>query len=176
MDVMEFEVALKPEEYRKAMNWYQFTRTPLRRLNGLVAWSVLLLTPVLVVLLFWRAPEALTIWFWLLALMAFTYALYSTVGLRYQIGKQAETILESKPALVRTEYRVHAKGIHMGAASASADLDSLFLPWKAVSHVQELDDLFLLFVNDDDILIFPKRSLPSVDEFRRFGQRHVAPH
>lgn len=167
---MEFEVALQPDEYRRAMIWYQFARTPARRLNTLVAWAVLLLTPLLILMLAWRAPEALSIWFWLLAVVAVAYALYSTVGLHYQIAKQADTLLGMKPALVRTAYRVHTKGIHLRAEAGSSDVESLFLPWKKVSHIEEMSSLFLLFMNESDILIIPKRSLPSVDRFRHLSQ------
>jgi hypothetical protein len=175
---MEFTVDLQPAEYAQAMRWHQFGSTWQRRLNDWIAWSILVLTPITVGLLLWL--NALSIWFWPVAIVAVLYSLYSSVYLRHQLSRQAEAILAAHPALAQTQYRVHAKGIHL--QSQVGDEAKLFVPWKRIAHVQELPDLYLIFVAPDhsappeesdqpdpdaaQMLVLPKRTLPDLEAFR----------
>lgn len=163
---MEFTVDLQPEEYRQAMLWHQFASTTGRRINDLIGWSVLILTPLTIVLLLLLAPEALSIWFWPVAIVASLYAFYSTIVLRYQIRGQAESILAQHPALQRARYQVHDKGIKLVDAGVEDEEKKLFLPWKEIERVREIGALYLLFVSEEMLLIIPKRSLPDEGKFR----------
>lgn len=165
--MLKFTVDLQPSEYQQAMLWYQFRATPLKRLNEIIAWSVLILTPLTVLLLLLIAPDALSIWFWPVAIVAVLYALYSTLVIRYQIRSQARTLLADKPALRKTQYQVDATGIQMQEKEGTA-ADAIFLPWSEVISVQETKALFLLFVDGETLLIVPKRSLKDVTAFRAF--------
>lgn len=163
---MEFSVDLRPEEYRQAMLWHQFARTSGRRINDLIGWSVLILTPLTIVLLLILAPDALSIWFWPVAIVAFVYATYSTILVRYQIRSQAASILAQHPALQQTRYQVHEKGIKLVGAGADATEEKLFLPWKEIQQVREVGALYLIFVSEETLLIIPKRALPDERQFR----------
>lgn len=149
------------------MLWHQFGGTPMRRVNDWISWSVLVLTPLTVILLLLLAPDALSIWFWPVAIVATVYAFYSTLIIRYQIRTQAATLLAAKPALLHTTYQVHEKGVKM----ISGD-EKLFLPWAEIERVREVGHLFLLFVSNETLLIVPKRSLPDEAAFRHL-LRHV---
>jgi hypothetical protein len=168
---MEFVVDLQPEEYQRAMLWHQFSETPGKRLNDLISWMVIILTPLTIILLLWLAPDALSIWFWPVAIVAVSYALYSTFVIRYQIRKQAELLLAEKPALLKTVYRVHEKGIKLAGTAEAGKDETLFIPWKEVERVKEVGKLYLLFVSQENFLIIPKRSLPDESAFRLLLQQ-----
>jgi hypothetical protein len=168
---MEFMVDLRPEEYQRAMLWHQFSGTVGKRINELVSWLVLILTPLTIVLLLWLAPDALSIWFWPVAIVAVSYAVYSTIVVRYQIRKQAEMLLAEKPALLQTRYRVHEKGVKLAAMAEGGSDETLFIPWKEIERIDEVANLYLLFVSEDNILIIPKRSLPDETAFRLLLQQ-----
>ncbi len=166
---MEFTVDLRPDEYQQAMLWHQFRATPLKRINDMIAWAVLALTPLTVILLLLIAPDALSIWFWPVAIVAVLYALYSTLVIRYQIRTQATTLLAAKPALHQMRYHVHEKGIKL---LGDGEAKTLFLPWKEIALIQETGAIFLFFVDEEMILIVPKRSLPDLDQFRTLLPSH----
>jgi hypothetical protein len=163
---VEFTVDLRPEEYRQAMLWHQFRSTTGRRINDLIGWSVLILTPLTIVLLLLLAPDALSIWFWPVAIVASLYAFYSTIVLRYQIRGQAESILAQHPALQQARYQVHEKGIKLVGTGIEEAEEKLFLPWKEIEQVREIGALYLLFVSEEMLLIIPKRTLPDEGNFR----------
>lgn len=164
---LHFAVDLQPEEYRRAMLWRQFASTPGRRINDLAGWAVLVLIPLTLILLLVFVPDGLSIWFWPVAILAFGYGVYSTLVMRRQIRREAESVLTANPVLARTHYRVHEKGIHASAVDASGGEVKLFLPWKKIEQVQELTNVYLLFVSDEEMLIVPKRCLPDEMAFRR---------
>ncbi|MCB0114696.1 MAG: hypothetical protein KDD84_11420, partial [Caldilineaceae bacterium] len=124
---MEFIVDLRPEEYAKAMLWHQFAGTWGKRINDFIGWSILVLTPLTIVLLLILAPDALSIWFWPVAVVATVYAIYSTIVMRYQIRRQAATILADHPLLQRTHYHVHEKGVKLTAVSGVDTEEKLFV-------------------------------------------------
>ncbi|MBX2997640.1 MAG: YcxB family protein [Caldilineaceae bacterium] len=167
---MEFTVDLQPEEYRQVMLWHQFASTTGRRINDIIGWGVLMLTPLTIVLLLLLAPDALSIWFWPVAIVAFIYASYSTLLLRYQIRNQAESILAQHPALQRAHYQVHEKGIKLVDTAMEEEEKKLFLPWKEIEQVRKIGDLYLLFVSAEMLLIIPKRALPDENQFRTILQ------
>lgn len=167
---MRFVVDLQPQEYERAMIWHQFAGTPGRRANGWAAWAILVAVPLTVLLLLRFAPDALTLWFWPVALLAFGYSLYSIAGVRYQIRRQAATLPATHPALARTEYHIHEKGIKLHSDTLAGDGASLFLPWKELDRVTESGESFLFFVNDETILIAPKRCVPDQSGLRRLAQ------
>lgn len=167
---MRFIVDLHPQEYERAMLWHQFAGSPGRRANDWAAWAILVAAPLTVVLLLLFAPDALSIWFWPVALLAFAYSLYSTLIVRYQIRKQAATLLETNPALARTEYHIHEKGVKLRSEGTPGDTASLFLPWKELEQVAESGECFLFFVNDETILIVPKRCVPDPPALRGLAQ------
>jgi len=163
---MEFVVDLNPEEYRRAMLWYQFASTLGRRINDWAAWAILAVVPLTIVALLLFLPEALSLWFWPVAILALLYSLYSTLVVRYQIGRQAATLLDTNPALAQTHYHVHAKGIKLTSGEGEATTE-LFLPWKEIERVAESSESFLFFVTAENILIVPKRCAGDVTAFRR---------
>jgi hypothetical protein len=167
---VEFTVDLRPEEYRQAMLWHQFASTIGRRINDLIGWSILILTPVTIGLLLLLAPDALSIWFWPVAIIAFLYAFYSTLVLRYQMRSQAAAILAQHPALQQARYQVHEKGIKLVGMGIEDTEEKLFLPWKEIEQVRELGALYLLFVSAEMMLIIPKRTLPDEANFRAILQ------
>lgn len=167
---MEFTVDLQPEEYRRAMLWQQFASTPGKRLNDWAAWAILVAVPLTVVLLLLFAPDALSIWFWPVASLALLYSVYSTIVVRYQINRQAATLLHSNPALAHTRFVVHEKGVKLFSSEAGQER-SLFLPWKEIHRVAESGESFLFFVTDEDIFIVPKRCVGRIDELRGLLRR-----
>lgn len=167
---MEFTVDLRPEEYRQAMLWHQFASTTGRRINDLIGWGVLILTPLTIALLLILAPDALSIWFWPVAIVAFVYATYSTIILRYQIRSQAAGILALHPALQQTHYQVHEKGIKLVGTGVEEVEEKLFLPWKEIQKVRQVGALYLIFVSEEMLLIIPKRALPDERQFRTILQ------
>lgn len=190
MGAMEFTVDLQPEEYYRAMLWHQYADTLGKRINDFVGWGVLVLTPVTIVLLLVLAPDALSIWFWPVAIIAFLYAAYSTLVIRYQIRQQARTLLQNHPLLASTHYQVHAKGVKLVSEGTQAAHElvevpnelggeteeqekpvQLFLPWKTIDRVQSLPGLFLLFVSDETLLIVPERCLPDTKQFRAYARQ-----
>jgi hypothetical protein len=167
---MEFIVDLQPEEYRRAMIWHQFASTPGKRLNDWAAYAILAAVPLSVVVLLLFAPDALSLWFWPVALLAFLYSAYSALVVRYQIGRKAETLLQTNPALARTHYHIHGKGIKLtgtGEGGEESEASNLFLPWKEIARVAEFKESFLFFVTDENILIVPRRCLAGETGFRR---------
>lgn len=162
---MEFVVDLQPEEYRRAMLWYQFASTLGRRVNDWAVWSILVAVPLTVVALLVFLPDALSLWFWPVAILALLYSLYSTFVVRYQIGRQATTLFDTNPALAQTHYHVHAKGIKLTGGGEAEDA-TLFLPWKEIERVAESPQSFLFFVTDENILIVPKRCIRDDTAFR----------
>jgi len=158
---MTFSVDLQAAEYRRAMLWYQFASTPGKRVNDLIAWAILVLTPVSIAAFGLVAPEALSIWFWIVAVVAFLYAAYSALLIRRQIFRQAANLPTERPALANAIYRLDAKALHL----TSGDQD-LTLAWAEIDHVKELSDLFLLFFSAEDLLIIPKRCVPDLGQFR----------
>jgi hypothetical protein len=167
---VEFTVDLNPEEYRQAMLWYQFAGTPGRRINDFIGWSILVLTPPTIVLLLLLAPDALSIWFWPVAIVATAYAIYSTLIIRYQIRTQATTLLAEHPALLHTTYHVHDKGVKLLSMVGNGMEEKLFLPWKEIQRVRQVGNSYLLFVSEEMLLIVPKRSLPDEAHFRTIVQ------
>lgn len=167
---MEFTVDLQPDEYRRAMLWQQFAGTPGKRLNDWAAWAILFAVPLTVVLLLLFAPDALSIWFWPVAILALLYSAYSTIVVRYQINRQAATLFQTNPALARTRYLVHEKGVKLSSSEAGEER-TLFLPWKEIDRVAESGDSFLFFVNDENIFIVPKRCVGRIDELRGLLRR-----
>lgn len=161
---MEFTVNLKAEEYRQAMLWHQFAGTLGRRLNDFIGWSILVLTPLTIAFLLLFAPDALTIWFWPVAIIATAYAIYSTLIIRYQIHTQAAALLAQHPALLHTTYLIHDKGMKL--TTAADDEEKLFLPWKEIQQVRETKQSYLFFVEDERLLIVPRRTLPDEERFR----------
>ncbi len=168
---MQFTVDLQPEEYRRAMLWQQFASTPAKRLNDWAAWAILLAVPLTVVVLLIFAPDALSFWFWPVALLALLYSAYSTLAVRYQIGRQAATLLQTNPALAHTRYHIHAAGVHLTGGEEGGEATALFLPWKEIGRVAEFKESFLFFVTDENILIVPKRTLTDESAFRRLLQK-----
>lgn len=163
---MEFTVDLRPEEYGKAMLWHHFSSTLGKRINDFIGWSILVLTPLTILFLLILAPDALSIWFWPVAIVATTYAIYSTIFMRVQIRRQAATILADHPLLQQTIYQVHEKGVKLIAAEGVLKEEKLFLPWKEIAQVREIGQLYLLFVSEEMLLIVPKRTLPDEERFR----------
>lgn len=163
---MEFTVDLRPEEYGKAMLWHHFSSTLGKRINDFIGWSILVLTPLTILFLLILAPDALSIWFWPVAIVATTYAIYSTIFMRVQIRRQAATILADHPLLQQTIYQVHEKGVKLIAAEGVLKEEKLFLPWKEIAQVREIGQLYLLFVSEEMLLIVPKRTLPNEERFR----------
>ena len=160
---MHFTVDLHPAEYRRAMLWHQFASTPAKRINDLIGWAILVLTPVSIIAFALKAPEALSFWFWLVATSAFLYAAYSTLLIRRQIYQQAANLLTERPALVNATYRLDGKALHL----THGDQD-LTLAWTEIDHFKELSDLFLIFFSAEEILVIPKRCVPDVDGIRTF--------
>lgn len=167
---MEFTCNLQPDEYRRAMVWFQFASSMGKRINDYIGWVVLVLAPLMILFYLLVAPEALTIWFWPIAVIAIGYAAYSTLFVRYQIRQRANALPETHPILAHTRYRIHEKGINLRDAEAENPEAKLFLPWKEIQDVRELPDLFLLFTSTETILIIPKRCVPNLDHFRRLAQ------
>jgi hypothetical protein len=163
---VEFTVDLRPEEYGKAMLWHHFSGTLGKRINDFIGWSILVLAPLTIVLLLILAPDALSIWFWPVAIVATAYAIYSTIFMRIQIRRQAATILADHPLLQQTIYQVHEKGVKLIAAEGVLKEEKLFLPWKEIARVREIGQLYLLFVSEEMLLIVPKRTLPNEERFR----------
>ena len=149
------------------MLWQQFASTPAKRLNDWAAWAILLAVPLTVVVLLIFAPDALSLWFWPVALLALLYSAYSTLALRYQIGRQAATLFQTNPALACTRYHVHAKGMKLTDAAAEDETNGVFFPWKEVERVAEIKASFLFFVSNENILIVPKRCLTNESQFRQ---------
>lgn len=164
---MEFIVDLQPEEYRRAMIWHQFASSLGKRINDWLGWAILVAVPLTVLLLLVFAPDALSFWFWPVALLALLYSAYSTLFVRRQIGRQAATLLQSKPALARTRYHFHRKGMKLTDALAEGETNGVFFLWKEVERVAEISESFLFFVTDENILIVPKRCLADESAFRR---------
>ena len=160
---MHFTVDLHPIEYRRAMLWHQFASTPARRINDLVGWAILVLTPVFIIAFALKAPEALSIWFWIMATTAFAYAAYSTLLIRRQIYQKAATLSTERPALVNATYRLDGKALHL--TSGDQDFE---LTWAELDHFKELADLFLIFFSAEELMVIPKRCLPDVAVFREF--------
>ena len=160
---MTFTVDLQPAEYRRAMLWHQFAGSPAKRINDLIGWAILVLTPISIITFALRAPEALSIWFWIVAAIAFLYAAYSTLLIRRQIYQKAANLPTERPALVNAAYRLDGKALHL-----TSDGEELSLDWAEFDHFKELSDLFLLFFSAEDLLVIPKRCVPSVDEIRSF--------
>ncbi len=150
------------------MIWHQFASTPGKRLNDWAAWAILFAVPLTVVLLLLFAPDALSFWFWPVALLALLYSLYSTLIIRRQIGQQAATLWQTNPALAASRYHIHEKGIKVSAGAEDAETKSLFLPWKEIERVAESGESFLLFVTDENILILPKRCVADIPGLRQF--------
>ncbi|MBX3050209.1 MAG: YcxB family protein [Caldilineaceae bacterium] len=164
---MQFTVDLQPEEYRRAMLWQQFASTMGKRVNDWAAWAILVLVPLTLLLLVIFAPDALSFWFWPVALLAFVYSLYSTLLIRYQIGRQAASLWQTNPALAHSHYHIHQKGIRVTATGDGPDGEGLFLPWKEIKRVAESSESFLVFVTDEQILILPKRCVGDWERLRR---------
>jgi len=157
---MTFTVDLQPTEYRRAMLWHQFASTPGKRINDLIGWAILVLTPVSIVAFALRAPEALSIWFWIVAAVAFLYAGYSTLLIRRQIYQQAANLPTERPALANAVYDVDRTALHLTSGDETLSLD-----WSEIDHVKELADLYLVFFSEEDLLIIPKRCIPDVGQF-----------
>jgi len=152
------------------MIWHQFASTPGKRINDWAAWAILAAVPLTVLVLLLFAPDALSLWFWPVALLAFLYSAYTALAVRYQIGRQAATLLQTNPALARTHYHIHGKGIKLTSPGEGGDENessNLFLPWKEIARVTESKESFLFFVTDENTLIVPKRSLADETAFRR---------
>ncbi len=160
---MTFTVDLQPAEYRRAMLWHQFAGTPAKRINDLVGWAILALTPISIIAFALKAPEALSIWFWIVAAIAFVYAAYSTLLIRRQIYQQAANLPTERPALANATYRLDGKALHL----TNGDQE-LSLTWAEFENFRELSDLFLLFFSAEDLLVIPKRCVADVDEIRSF--------
>lgn len=152
------------------MLWHQFASTLTRRINDWATWAILAAVPLTVVLLFIFAPDGLSFWFWPVALLALLYSAYSTLAVRYQIGRQAATLLQTNPALAQTRYHLHAKGVKLTSGEEGGEATTLFLPWKEIERVAEFKESFLFFVTDESILIVPKRTLTNESGFRRLLQ------
>lgn len=161
---MHFTVDLQPAEYRRAMLWFQFASTPGKRINDLIGWAILVLTPISIIAFALQAPEALSLWFWIVAAIAFLYAAYSTLLIRRQIYQQAANLPTQRPALANAAYRLDKQGITLQSGD-----EKMTLSWSEIDHVKELSDLFLLFFSEEDLLIIPKRAIPDLEEFRRLG-------
>ena len=160
---MIFTVDLQPAEYRRAMLWHQFASAPAKRINDLIAWAILVLTPISIVAFTLRAPEALSLWFWIVAAIAFLYAAYSALLIRRQIYAQAANLPTERPALANATYHLDGKALHL----THNDQD-LTLAWTEIDHFKELSDLFLLFFSTEELLVIPKRCIPDVAQFRDF--------
>lgn len=166
---LTFTVDLRPEEYRQAMLWHQYGRTPGRRFADFVGWGVLVLTPILVAVLWILAPEALSPWFLVIAALVYLYALYTTLVVRYQIRRRAQTLPHTHPHLARVHYQVHGKGLRLQAETDPEEAPkSLFLPWHEVSQVVRLPGLYVLFVGQEDVLVVPERCVPDRERFEAF--------
>ncbi len=165
---MEFICDLRPEEYQRAMHWHQFASSLGKRINDYIGWMVLILAPLMIAFYLVVAREALSLWFWPMAIIAILYAAYSTLLVRYQIRQRARLLRQTHPVLAQARYKVHAKGIHLTGPATDGEEARLFLPWKEIQAVRELPDMFLFFVSESEgnILIVPKRCLPDVDRFR----------
>ncbi len=177
---MEFTCDLRPEEYQRAMHWHQFASSLGKRINDYIGWMVLILAPLMIAFYLVVAREALSLWFWPMAIIAVLYAAYSTLLVRYQIRQRARLLPQTHPVLAQARYRIHAKGIHLTGPSPDApegQAAKLFLPWKEIQAVRELPDMFLLFVSESEgnILIIPKRCLPDVDGFRQLIPEALRP-
>ncbi len=160
-DTLAFTVDLRSREYRQAMLWHQYRRSAGRRFADLVGWGVLVLTPALVVALWLLAPEALSPWFWGIAGLAYLYALYTTVVVRLQIRARARGMARTHPLLRRVLFRVHRRGIHLEALDTEGEPPTLFVPWREVTQVARLPDLYVLFVGPGDtVLVIPVRCVP----------------
>ena len=172
---MEFTVDLQPEEYRRAMLWYQFASTLGKRVNDWAAWAILVAVPLTLLWLLIFVPGGLSLWFWPVALLALLYSVYSTLVVRYQIGRQAANLWQTNPALAHTHFHVHAKGIKLTSQLEDESEDgkdsSLFLPWKEIGRVAESGESVLFFVTDETILIVPKRCLVDERGFRSLLHR-----
>lgn len=149
------------------MIWHQFASTWPKRLSDWMAWAILGAVPLTVIVLLIFVPDTLSLWFWPVALLALLYSAYSTLGVRYQIGKQAATLLQTNPILTNTLYHVHEKGVKLTGATEAGEPEALFLPWKEIVRVAMFQESYLFFVNDETILIIPKRCLPDETAFRR---------
>ena len=160
---MTFTVDLQPAEYRRAMLWHQFGSTLGKRINDMIGWAILVLTPISIVAFAFRAPEALSLWFWIVAAIAFVYAAYSTLLIRRQIYQQAANLPTERPALVNATYIL--SGMALRLANGDQDLE---LAWTEFDRFHELSDLFLLFFSAEELLVIPKRCVPDVAEFRTF--------
>ena len=163
---MEFTVDLQPEEYHRAMLWHQYASTAGKRINDWAAWAILVAVPLTVILLLIFAPDALSFWFWPVAILALLYSFYSAVIIRRQIGQQASTLLQTNPVLAQTHYHIHEKVVKLTSAGKDGEKQSLFLPWKEIERVAESRESFLFFVTDESILIAPKRCLADEAELR----------
>jgi len=164
---MEFIVDLQPEEYRRAMLWHQFASSLGKRVNDWLGWAILAAVPLTVLLLLIFVPDALSFWFWPVALLALLYAAYSTLFIRRQIGQQAASLWQTNPALAHTRYHIHSKGMKLSSDEVGDETNGVFFPWKEVVRVAETGESFLFFVTDETILIVPKRCLADVNAFRR---------
>lgn len=165
-DFMEFTVDLTPAEYQQAMLWSQFASTLGRRINDWVGWAILILTPIAVILFLVVAPEALSVWFWLVAAMALSYAFYTSVIMRRQIRQQATTLLESHPALASARYRLTAHTLWLQHGETEVKLR-----WRDMSRMKELSTLFIFFFSDEETLIVPKRCISDLAHFRKLVSR-----
>ncbi|GEM_PF-2505262 len=167
-DTLAFTVDLQPREYRQAMLWYQYRGSAGRRFADLVGWGVLVLTPVLVAALWFLAPEALSPWFWGVATLAYLYALYTAVVVRLQIWARARAMTRTHPLLRGVLFRVHPGGLHLEALDTEGEPATLFVPWKEVTQVARLSDLYVLFVGSGDtVLVIPARCVPDRDRLER---------
>ncbi len=164
---MTFTVDLQPAEYRRAMLWHQFGSTPGKRINDLIGWAILVLTPISIITFALRAPEALSVWFWIVAAIAFLYAAYSTLLIRRQIYGQAANLVTERPALANATYRLDDTVLHLTAGD-----ETLTLEWSEIDHVKELSDLFLIFFTAEDLLVLPKRCIPDLAQFRDLVAAH----
>ncbi len=184
---MKIDVDLQPEEYRRAMIWHQFASTPGKRLNDWAAWAILVCVPLTIILLLLFAPDALSIWFWPVALLALLYSAYSALLVRYQIRGQSATLLQTNPALKNTQYHIHSKGIKLTSTTKPSEENgrgdgqeddeennkstALFLPWKEILKVAEYRESFLFFVTEENILIVPKRCVADESALRGLLRR-----
>ena len=164
---LHINVSLDPEEYRRVMAWRQFASTPKRRMNDWAGWAVLVLMPLTVLFLLLVAPDALSVWFWPVAVLAFAYGLYSTLLMRLQIRREARSILAANPLLADMDVHIHEKGIHVSGTDADGHRVKTFLPWKQIVRAQALRDVYLFFITDEKILILPKRCLPDEASLQR---------
>ncbi len=164
---MEFIVDLRSEEYRRAMIWHQFASSLGKRVNDWLGWAILAAVPLTILLLLIFVPDALSFWFWPVALLALLYSAYSTLFIRRQISRQAAALLQTNPALAHTCYHLHAKGMKLTDAQADEETNGVFFLWKEVERVAETPESFLFFVSDENILIVPKRCISDAKAFRR---------